>query len=328
MAESSSKSPPFADHPTASPNAWERQVLTRLAGEALKEQRRARRWSIFFRLALLAYLTILLLMYLPTDIATPGKVKPHTALVDVQGVITDGSEASADRIISGLQAAFADKHTAGVIVRINSPGGSPVQAAYINEEMGRLRARYPAIPLYAVVTDMCASGGYYVAVAADKIYADKSSVIGSIGVLMNAFGFVGTMEKLGIERRLLTAGKYKGLLDPFSPIKEQEVEHVQALLAELHRQFIEVVRHGRGARLNGGEELFTGLVWSGEKSVQLGLVDGIGSTDYVARQVIGAEEIIDFTLKRNYLERFAERVGVAAARVLETDLGLASLQVR
>ena len=312
-----------------SADGWEREILKKLAFAAVKEQRRARRWSIFFRFLLLAYATVLLALYLPQDdILLLTKSKPHTALVEVQGVITEDSEASADRVIAGLRAAFADENTVGVIVRVNSPGGSPVQAAYINEEVNRLRTLHGDIPIYAVVTDMCASGGYYVAVAADKIFVSKSSVIGSIGVLMNAFGFVEIMEKLGIERRLLTAGEHKGLLDPFSPVKADEVQHVKAILKELHGQFIDVVRRGRGARLKGGEELFSGLVWSGEKSMELGLADAVGSASYVAREVIGAETIVDFTPKHDYLDRFAERIGMALAELLPTYASVSSMQLR
>ncbi|VFM98195.1 MAG: protease-4 [Candidatus Kentron sp. G] len=237
-------------------------------------------------------------------------------------MIAEGSDASADRVISGLRSAFKDKNTKGVVLRINSPGGTPVQAGYINDEIGRLRDEYPDIPLYAVVTDICASGGYYVAVAADRIYADKSSVIGSIGVLVNGFGFVGAMEKLGVERRLLTAGKHKGFLDPFSPADPEEVSHLQSVLKEIHQAFIDTVRKGRGDRLRGEEsELFNGLVWSGKQAIRLGLADELGSSSYVAREVIGAEEIVDFTWERDYLERFAERFGAAVTEALTTQAG-------
>ena len=296
---------------------WEREVLSRLAFASIREQRSARRWGIFFKFLFFGYLVVLLLIYLPSDIMSATGAGKHTALVEVSGVIAEDSEASADRIVSSLRSAFKDEMTAGVIVRINSPGGSPVQAGYINDEIQRLRKQYPNIPIHAVVTDVCASGGYYVAAAADRIYADKSSVIGSIGVLMNGFGFVGTMDKLGIERRLLTAGEHKGLLDPFSPTQADEVQHIQDLLDELHAQFIEVVKQGRGERLNREEkDLFSGLVWSGERSVELGLIDALGSSSYVAREVIGAEDIVDFTAERDYLERLAERLGMGLARVL------------
>lgn len=327
MTESPSKpSAQIQDAPVE--RSWERDLLTQLAFASLKEQRRARRWNLFFKVSVLVYLSILLILYWPSDLSAPGTGKPHTALVDVRGLIAEEAESNADRIISGLRDAFEHEDTAGVVLRINSPGGSPVQAAYINEEIRYLRARYPDTPLYAVITDVCASGGYYVAVAADRIYAESSSIVGSIGVLINSFGFVGTMEKLGIERRLFTAGQYKGLLDPFSPIKEEEVQHLQGLLKDLHQHFIATVKQGRGERLNGGSELFSGLIWSGEKSVELGLVDAEGDIYEVARDVIGAEEIVDFTPKRSYIDRFAERVGVAIANMLHDQWSVADVSLR
>jgi protease-4 len=302
---------------------WERGLMNRLAFASLREQRRARRWGIFFKFLFFGYLVVLLLLYLPRDIMTTTGGGKHTALVELRGVIAEDSEASADRIVSSLRSAFEDEMTAGVIVRINSPGGSPVQAGYINDEIQRLRKQRPDIPIHAVVTDVCASGGYYVAAAADRIYADKSSVIGSIGVLMNGFGFVDAMDKLGVERRLLTAGEHKGLLDPFSPARPDELQHIQKLLDELHAQFIEVVKQGRGERLNSEDkDLFSGLVWSGQRSVELGLVDALGSSSYVAREVIGAEEIVDFTTERDYLERLAERLGVGLARALSAAVSV------
>ena len=301
---------------------WQRDLLNRLAFASLAEQRRARRWNMAFRFGLLAYLVVLLLVYLPGDWFESEEDEPHTALVDVRGVIADGSDASADRIVSGLQAAFENDQTRGVILRINSPGGSPVQAAYINNEMTRLKGEFPDIPLYAVIADIGASGGYYIAAAADKIYANESSIVGSIGVLMNGFGFVDAMKKVGVERRLMTAGNQKGFLDPFSPVKPAEVEHVKTMLGEIHQQFIDAVRDGRGDRLSSNEEVFSGLMWTGEKSVELGLVDELGSSSYVAREVIGAENIVDFTPGRSYLERLAKRFGSAAADSLITELGL------
>jgi len=291
--------------------AWERDLLNRLAFASLVEQRRTRRWGVFFKLALLAYLFVLLALYAPLGGLIPSPGERHTALVDVQGVIAADSEASADAVVAGLRAAFEDDDTAGVILRINSPGGSPVQASYINREIRRLREQHADVPVYAVITDLCASGGYYVAVAADRIYANESSVVGSIGVLMNGFGFVDAMDKLGIERRLLTAGEHKGLLDPFSPVDPEEVSHVRALLEELHEQFIAVVREGRGDALADHPEIFSGLVWSGKRGRELGLVDAMGSAGYVAREVVGAEEIKDFTRRRDYLQQLAERFGAA-----------------
>jgi protease-4 len=292
---------------------WERQALERIALAGLTEQRRARRWGIFFKMLIFIYLFALLFIGMgwvgKKDTAT-GK---HTALVDINGVISHNSLASADNVTAGLQDAFKDKRTQGVILRINSPGGSPVQAGYINDEIRRLRAKYPDIPLYAVVEDICASGGYYVAVAADRIYVDKASIVGSIGVLMDSFGFTGTMEKLGVERRVLSAGENKTFLDPFSPLVETHKEHAQEMLQQIHKQFIGVVRQGRGKRLKETPDMYSGLLWVGQKSVELGLTDALGSVDYVAREVIKAEEIVDFTLRENVAERLAKKFGAGVA---------------
>jgi len=302
---------------------WERGLINRLAFASLNEQRRARRWSVFFKSAFLIYLTILLFIFISDRGGEAGiKLGKHTALINVRGVIADTAEASADNIISSLRSAFDNKQTVAIILRINSPGGSPVQAGYVNDEIARLREMHPDIPLYAVITDICASGGYYIAAAADKIFADKASVVGSIGVLMDGFGFVEAMDKLGIERRLLTAGESKGFMDPFSPLKESDVQHVKSLLSSIHRQFIEMVKSGRGERLKDDDRLFSGLMWTGEQSVDLGLVDGLGSSSYVAREVIGQERIVDFTLRPDYLQRFADRFGVAMAKVLATFTGV------
>ncbi len=319
------QSQPVSDANTQQQDSdWSREVLARLAFSALNEQRRGRRWNIFFRALLFAYLfLILFLIFLPPDrAATTLTTSKHTALVEVRGVIADDSDASADNVVTGLRSAFENKHSAGVIVRINSPGGSPVQAGYINDEIRRLREKYPDKPVYAVVSDICASGGYYVAAAADEIYADKASIVGSIGVIMSSFGLVDAMEKLGIERRLLTAGENKGFLDPFSPSKDAEVAHAQALLKSIHQQFIDVVKEGRGDRLKDNDKLFSGLIWTGEQSLELGLVDGLGSSSYVAREIIGAEKIVDYTPSPDYLERFAGRLGATIASVLGERLGL------
>ncbi len=299
--------------PTGAEPNWEQELLTRLAFASLVEQRRSRRWGIFFKFGIFLYLVAVALLYLPGDWSLYGEDEKHTALVDINGVISADSDASADKVVAGLRDAFKDDNTAGVILRINSPGGSPVQSGYINDEIGRLRRKHPKIPLYAVIGDVCASGGYYIAVAADEIYADKSSVVGSIGVLMNGFGFVAAMDKLGIERRLLTAGEHKGLLDPFSPLRDEEVGHLRSLLTELHGQFIDAVKKGRGDRLKSSPDLFSGLVWTGEKSVSLGLVDGLASSGKVAREVIGAKKIVNFTRQRDYVERLAERLGTSLA---------------
>lgn len=303
---------------------WQQEVLTKLVFASLNEQRRARRWSIFFKSIFAGYLFLLLFVMLFSGGGDGRNFKPgkHTSLVEIKGVIAAGSDASADNVIAGLRDAFEDKDTAGIILRINSPGGSPVQAGYINDEIKRLRGKYPKIKVYAVITDICASGGYYIASAADDIYADKASLVGSIGVIMNGFGFVDTMKKLGVERRLYTAGKHKGFLDPFSPQNPQEVEHVRGMLEDIHQQFINVVKAGRGKRLKDDKDLFTGLIWTGEESMKLGLVDGLASSSTVARDVIKAENIVDYTHRPNYWQRFADRIGASAALKLATMLHL------
>ena len=296
-------------------NNWERGVLEKLAMSAIQEQRRARHWSIFFKVLTFGYLFILLFLAMgwvggKAEVTLGGK---HTALVDMHGVIASDSAASADNVIASLQDAFKDKHTQGVILRINSPGGSPVQAGYISDEIRRLRAKYPSIPLYAVVEDICASGGYYVAAAADKIFVNKASMVGSIGVLMDGFGFTGTMEKLGVERRLLTAGENKGFMDPFSPVNPRHQEFVKQMLNEVHQQFIDVVKQGRGKRLKETADTFSGLIWTGQKSIEMGLADGMGSLESVARDVVKAEDIVDFTTKEGVAERLAKRFGAGMA---------------
>jgi protease-4 len=301
---------------------WERGVIERLARATLDEQRRARRWGIFFKSLTFLYLFFILFAAMDwmrgREAQLPGD---HTALVELSGVISADSRASADNINQGLQDAFENKGTRGVILRINSPGGSPVQAGVINDEIVRLRARHPEVPLYVVVEDICASGGYYVAVAADRIYVDKASVVGSIGVLMDGFGFTGTMEKLGVERRLLTAGENQGFLDPFSPVDAKQRDYAKKLLAEIHEQFIDTVRKGRGKRLKDNPEVFSGLVWTGQRSIDMGLADAVGSVDYVAREVIKAENIVDFTPHENIAERFAKRFGAAMAEALLRTTG-------
>jgi protease-4 len=252
----------------------------------------------------------------------------HTAMVELRGVIASDSQASADNVTSGLQAAFKDSNTVGVVLRINSPGGSPVQAGYINDEIKRLRGLYPNIPIYAVVEDICASGGYYVAVAADKIYVDKASIVGSIGVVMDGFGFTGTMEKLGVERRAIAAGENKKFLDPFSPVNPAHKAFAEKMLAEIHEQFITVVRQGRGKRLQETPELFSGLVWVGPKSIELGLADALGSVDSVARDVIKAEDVVDFTPHENIAERVARKFGAAMAEALVKVSGTGGAQLR
>ena len=299
---------------------WERDVLNRLAFATLNEQRRARRWSILFRALAAVYILFITFMMFSDFKKAPIAGGKHTALIDVKGVISADSEASADSIASALRAAFKNKNTQGIILRINSPGGSPVQANYVYQEIKRLRAKYTHIKLYAVIEDVCASGGYFIAAAADEIYADKASIVGSIGVLMNGFGFVDAMKKLGVERRLLTAGEHKGVLDPFSPLNKKEVSHVQGMLDGVHQQFIDVVKEGRGDRLKDHPDLFTGLFWNGEEGLELGLVDGFGSSGFVAREIIGEEKIVDYTPRVNYLDRFADRLGASIASFLMTSV--------
>jgi protease IV len=296
---------------------WERELVTKLATAALKEQRRARLWGIFFKLLTFAYVTFLLVIAVDwKGRAELAAGKKHTAMVELSGLITPGGDASADKINTALQAAFKDKNTQGVVIRINSPGGSPVQSQTIYDEMRRLRKKYPDIPLYAVVEDICASGGYFVAAGADRIYVSKSSVVGSIGVLMNGFGFTGLMDKLGIDRRLVTAGENKGMLDPFSPVQQRDVEHAKKLVGDIHQQFISVVREGRGKRLKETPDMFSGLIWTGQMSIELGLADALGSLESVARDVIKAEDIVDFTQKESIAEKVAKRFGAGAAGAL------------
>lgn len=307
------------------PDKWQQEAMSKLMYATLTEQRKARRWGIFFKSLFAFYLFLLLLIYLANGGSShrsydEGK---HTALVDLSGVIAAGNQASADNVISGLKAAFDDKNTAGVILRINSPGGSPVQAGYIYDEIKRLRKLHPKTKLYAVISDICASGGYYVAAAADDIYADKASLVGSIGVIMNGFGFVDTLKKLGVERRLYTAGKHKGFLDPFSPVKPDEVAHANAMLENIHQQFIDAVKAGRGTRLKlDNKDLFSGLIWTGQESRKLGLIDDFGSARKVARDIIKAPHIVNYTHRPNIWQRFADRVGASAATRLATMLHL------
>lgn len=291
--------------------SWERQTLEKLAFAALDEQKAKRRWGIFFKA--LGFIYLIVVLFAVVDWGTGAQHEErHTALINLSGVIESKGEATAENMIAALHSAFEEKNVAGIILRINSPGGSPVQAGMINDEIRRLRALHPDKPLYAVVEDMCASGGYYVAVAADSIYVNKASIVGSIGVLMDGFGFNGVMDKFGVERRLLTAGENKGFLDPFSPQVEKHKAHAQSLLNDIHAQFIDVVKTGRGKRLKESPDMFSGLMWTGSQSIQLGLADEFGSVDSVARDVIKAEKVLDYSVKDNIAERFAKRLGAGA----------------
>ena len=318
------------------PPQWERAVLEKIALKALDEQRRHRQWNALFRLLWLIFFFLLFSAFMgwigrPDKESSSTASGKFTALVDLEGVISPDSKASADKINKALNRAFKDSGTQGVVLRINSPGGSPVQSGYINDEMRRLRAKYPDKPLYVVVQDLCASGGYYVASAGDKIYVDKASLVGSIGVIISSFGFVETLKKLGIERRAYHAGDNKDFLDPFQPENPVHKEHAQKMLGEIHQQFIKVVRQGRGNRLKETPEMFSGLIWTGEESVKLGLADAMGSLDYVAREVIKAEKVVDFSPKENVFEQLSDRLGTRFGQTLgraavETAAGAAGMR--
>jgi len=293
---------------------WERSVLEKVALASVVEQRRSRRWSIFFKLLFLAYIVIITSVVVsPMGSGVEMTKGSHTAVVDVKGIIVSGGEADADTIIESLHDAVEDPNTKGIILRVNSPGGSPVQSSYVYQAIIDLKKSHPDIPVHAVVEDLCASGGYYIASAADKIFVNESSIVGSIGVVMNGFGFTDVMKTLGVERRLYTAGEHKGFLDPFSAVNEGEREHVQTMLNSIHQEFIQAVKNGRGDRLQENPELFSGLVWAGSDSVRLGLSDGIGNVKSVAKNEIGAEKIVDFTAQKPFIERLAKNMGVAMA---------------
>jgi protease-4 len=300
---------PDTRHPVHDKSAgWERATLEKLAFAALKEQRAARRWKLLFRFLWLG-LAVVLIWLAYRDIAPSTPVsRPHTAMVEIRGEISADTEANAQSVMDSLRSAFEDEGAQAVVLLIDSPGGSPVQAGMINDEIVRLKGLYDK-PVYAVVEETCASAAYYIAVAADNIYVDKASMVGSIGVLMDGFGFTGLMDKVGVERRLLTAGENKGFMDPFSPQTDRQRAYAQTMLDEIHAQFIDVVKKGRGDRLKVTEDTFSGLVWSGQKAVEMGLADDLGSLDQVAREVVQAEEVIDYTQRENVAERLARRFG-------------------
>jgi protease-4 len=294
-------------------------ALERVAGELLRQQRTDRRWRTFFRLAWLGLAIAVAWVLLGQTSTSSAPTTPHTALVEVRGEIDSETEANAEDLVAALKTAFEDAGAQAVVLRINSPGGSPVQSGIINDEIRRLKAKHDK-KVYAVVEEMCASGAYYIAVAADEIYVDKASIVGSIGVLMDGFGFTGLMDKLGVERRLVIAGSNKAMLDPFSPANPQQQALAQAMLDQVHQQFIRVVREGRGQRLKETPETFSGLFWNGEEAVKLGLADHVGNLDFVAREVVKAEEVVDYTPHDNVAERLAKRfgagVGAGAVRAL------------
>jgi protease-4 len=289
---------------------WERATLEKLAFAALEEQKSTRRWKTFVRLAWLGFFIALVWLAMHRGSAPSSVSSPHTALVEIRGEISEGSDASAEFVNAALRAAFEDEGARAVVLLINSPGGSPVQAGMMNDEILRLKAKHKK-PVYAVVEETCASAAYYIAVAADQIYVDKASIVGSIGVLMDGFGFTGLMDKLGVERRLLTAGENKGFLDPFSNQSERQRAYAQTMLNQIHQQFITVVKNGRGDRLKETPEMFSGLFWSGQQAVSLGLADQFGSLEFVAREVVKTEDIIDYTRRENVAERLVKRFGAA-----------------
>jgi protease IV len=312
MQEENQQSPELKKA-SSSPD-WVMQSLEKIALAGLQEQKTARRWSVLFKSLTFIYLFFLLMMLLGWVGQNKSASLAHTALIDISGVIEAGGQVNSDAVISSLKDAYDSKGTKGIILRINSPGGSPVQAGIINDEIHRQRKLHPEIPVYAVVEDICASGGYYIAVAADKIFVDKASIVGSIGVLMDGYGFTEVMKKVGVERRLMTAGENKGMLDPFSPVNPKQKAFAQSMLDQIHQQFIRVVREGRGKRLKENEETFSGLFWNGEESIRLGLADAEGSADFVAREVIKESEIVDFTYQETVVDRFAKRLGASMAQ--------------
>lgn len=317
---------PAAALPAASPaKPSMEETVEELARAFFKDRRSDRRWKLFFRWSwLLVFVAIAwALLTARNHAATPSG--PHTALIEVRGEIASDTEASAELLVGALKNAFEDEGAQAIVLRINSPGGSPVQAGIINDEIRRLKAKHRK-KVYAVVEETCASGAYYIAVAADEIYADKASIVGSIGVLMDGFGFTGAMEKLGVERRLQTAGENKGIGDPFSPVSEKQRAYTQAMLDQIHQQFIGVVKEGRGKRLKIGPDTFSGLFWNGQQALEMGLVDHLGNLDMVAREVVKAEEVIDYTPRDNVAERLAKRfgasIGAGAVRALQSTLSL------
>lgn len=301
---------------------WDQKTLEKLLFSTIKEQRSRRRWGVFFKLMFFIYLFALLWLFWPRDtMSVASKEKPHASLIEVQGEISDNSSASAENIIEGLHDAFKDKNTQAIILSIDSPGGSPVQSSDVYNEIRYLRDKYPKIKLYAVCSDLCASGAYYIASAADDIYANQSSLVGSIGVLMDGFGFVDTLQKLGVQRRLLMSGDHKGFLDPFSPMKPDEKQIAQGLLDSVHDQFIQSVEKSRGDRLKKDPEIFSGLVWTGAQALPLGLIDGFGDRYFVARNIIKNSTIVDYTVKPNFFEKMAKRIGASFSQAVASQLG-------
>jgi protease-4 len=307
--------------------AW--AVIERTMLASVQEQRRARRWGIFFKILVFIYLFGAIALFSPLlSVDSSTSQKPHTAVIELRGPIADQQEASADNLITSLREAFENESTRAVVLRINSPGGSPVQSGYVYDEIVRLRGLYPDAKLYAVITDLGASGAYYIAAAADEIYADKASLVGSIGVTAASFGFVEALDKLGVERRVYASGEHKTFLDPFQPEKPEETEFWQGVLGTVHQQFINQVKAGRGERLKEHPDMFSGLIWSGEQALELGLIDGFASTSEVARDIVGAKELVDFTHRESAFERFARQIGASMGSTLATHMGLSAPLLR
>ncbi|MBL4866761.1 MAG: S49 family peptidase [Pseudomonadales bacterium] len=303
-------------------------LIESLLNKSVAEQRKSRRWGIFFKLLTFAYIFFALWMFSPSNWLPDKKTDFHTAVIDVDGMIAASQEASADAIVSGLRDAFESKEAKGVILRINSPGGSPVQSGFVFNEILRLKEKYPDKKVYAAITDMGASGAYYIAAAADEIYADPASIVGSIGVISSGFGFSDVMGKVGIDRRIMASGDNKAMLDPFSPVNPEEVEKFQVLLGVVHQQFIDSVRRGRGERLKENKETFSGMFWTGRQALEIGLVDALGSPGYIAREVIGYEEIVDYTVRPNPFDAFAEKLGVSLGKGFAIALGVTPFSLR
>ncbi len=307
---------------------WERELLEKVALAAITEQTRARRWGLVFKSLMFVYLFAIfgVAVYPKLDGNHASKGDNHTAIIDLTGQIGEDKDANADAIIEGLRDAVEDKHTKGIILHANSPGGSPVQSAYVYDEIRRIKKEHPNLPIFTVVSDMCASGCYYIASASDKIFANPASLVGSIGVLMDGFGFVEGMQKLGVERRLLTAGSHKAMLDPFTPKKENETIYMQNLLNQVHQQFISAVKIGRGTRLKESPDMFSGLVWSGEEAVKIGLIDDFATQKEVAKNIIGAEEEVNFTPEEHFMDKIAGRLGASFGQALSSFLQPVSLR--
>ncbi|NOT13547.1 MAG: S49 family peptidase [Methylococcaceae bacterium] len=297
---------------------WEREIIEKIALASITEQTRARRWGVFFKSMMLVYLIAVFVaaMYPSLEKDFGSDSKGHTAVINLVGMIAENTDANAADIIASLRNAVKDKSTKGIILHANSPGGSPVQSNYVFEEIRNIKKEHPTLPIYSVVSDICASGCYYIASASDKIFVNPSSLIGSIGVLMDGFGFVDSMQKLGIERRLLTAGSHKAMLDPFSPPRQDETQFMQGLLDQVHQQFISAVKTGRGDRLKETPDMFSGLVWTGEEGVKLGIADDFGNDDYVAKNIIGTEHQVDFTKQGRLIDKLAGKLGASFGQTI------------